>query len=47
MIVFIKPLEVIMTRSYPSDISRKQFNKIHLILESTRKKTRPRIVDLY
>ncbi|WP_434062186.1 IS5 family transposase [Candidatus Rhabdochlamydia oedothoracis] len=36
-----------MTRSYPSDISRKQFSKIHLILESTRKKTRPRIVDLY
>ncbi|MCL6756523.1 MAG: hypothetical protein M3A24_05195 [Candidatus Rhabdochlamydia oedothoracis] len=29
-----------MTRSYPS--SRKQFSKIHLILESTRKKTRPR-----
>ncbi|QYF48380.1 hypothetical protein RHABOEDO_000529 [Candidatus Rhabdochlamydia oedothoracis] len=47
MIVFIKPLEVVMTRSYPSDISRKQFRKIHLILESTRKKTRPRIVDLY
>ncbi|KAG6559197.1 hypothetical protein RHABOEDO_001348 [Candidatus Rhabdochlamydia oedothoracis] len=35
MIVFIKPLEVIMTRSYPSDISRNQFSKIHLILEST------------
>ncbi|KAG6558548.1 hypothetical protein RHOW815_001463 [Candidatus Rhabdochlamydia sp. W815] len=36
-----------MTCSYPSDISRKQFSKIHLILESTRKKTRPRRVHLY
>ncbi|QYF49208.1 hypothetical protein RHABOEDO_001502 [Candidatus Rhabdochlamydia oedothoracis] len=30
MIVFIKPLEVVMNRSYTSDISRKQFSKIHL-----------------
>ncbi|KAG6559490.1 hypothetical protein RHOW815_000504 [Candidatus Rhabdochlamydia sp. W815] len=36
-----------MARSYPSDISRNQFSKVHLILESTCKKTRPRIVDLH
>ncbi len=33
--------------NYPSDISREQFNKISSILESSRKKTRPREVDLY
>jgi len=33
--------------SYPSDISREQFEKIRPILESTRKKTRPREIDLY
>ena len=33
--------------SYPSDISREQFEKIKPILESTRKQTRPRKVDLY
>jgi len=32
---------------YPSDISRKQFEKIRPFLESARKKTRPRTVDLY
>ncbi len=36
-----------MTRSYPSDISSKQFSIIKPILESVRNKTRPRIVDLY
>lgn len=36
-----------MTHSYPSDISREQFNKIKPILESARKKTRPRQIDLY
>lgn len=36
-----------MTHSYPSDITREQFNKIRPLLESARKKTRPRKVDLY
>ena len=36
-----------MNHSYPSDISREQFNKIQSILESARKKTRPRNIDLY
>jgi len=37
----------IMRQSYPSDISREQFEKIRPILESARKKTRPRRIDLY
>jgi transposase len=36
-----------MLRRYPSDISRSQFEKIQPILESCRKKTKPRRVDLY
>ena len=36
-----------MSHSYPSDITRKQFNKIRPELESLRKKTRPRVIDLY
>jgi len=36
-----------MAKSYPSDISREQFSKIQSILESARKKTRPRRSDLY
>jgi len=36
-----------MAHSYPSDISREQFDKIKPILESARKKTKPRKVDLY
>jgi transposase len=36
-----------MTLSYPSDISREQFDRIRSMLETVRKKTRPRIVDLY
>ena len=36
-----------MRQSYPSDISREQFEKIRPILESARKKTRPRRIDLY
>lgn len=36
-----------MSHSYPSDISREQFEKIKPILESARKKTRPRRIDLY
>ena len=37
----------IMRPSYPSDITREQFEKIKPILESARKKTRPRQLDLY
>ena len=33
--------------SYPSDITREQFKIIRPILESARKKTKPRVVDLY
>ena len=33
--------------TYPSDISREQFERILPLLESARKKTRPRTVDLY
>lgn len=36
-----------MRKSYPSDISVEQFEKIKPILESARKATRPREVDLY
>ena len=36
-----------MTHSYPSNISREQFNKIKPLLESVRKKTRRRKVDLF
>lgn len=36
-----------MSRTYPSDISRQQFEKILPILESARKRTSPRTVDLY
>ena len=36
-----------MSHCYPSDIDREQFNKIKPLLESARKKTRPRAVDLY
>ena len=32
---------------YPSDITREQFAKIAPILESARKQTRPRTLDLY
>ena len=34
-------------KRYPSDISREQFEKIKPILESARKRTKPRTVDLY
>ncbi|KIA78010.1 hypothetical protein DB43_FE00030 [Parachlamydia acanthamoebae] len=33
--------------SYPSDISREQFDKIKPMLEPIRKKTHPRSIDLY
>jgi transposase len=36
-----------MRKNYPSDISREQFEQIRELLESARKKTRPRQVDLY
>jgi transposase len=36
-----------MRKNYPSDISREQFEKIRPQLESFRKKTKPRTVDLY
>jgi transposase len=36
-----------MRKSYPSDISRKQFEQVKPLLEEARKKTRPRTVDLY
>jgi len=34
-------------KSYPSDITREQYELIRLLLESGKKKTRPREVDLY
>lgn len=36
-----------MRKTYPSDISRLQFEKIRPVLEAARKKTRPRSLDLY
>ena len=36
-----------MRKTYPSDITREQFEKILPILEGVRNKTRPREVDLY
>lgn len=36
-----------MRKTYPSDISREQFEQVKGLLESARKKTRPRTVDLY
>jgi transposase len=36
-----------MRQPYPSDINREQFEKIRPILESARKTTKPREVDLY
>lgn len=32
---------------YPSDVSREKFEKIQPILETARRKTKPRTVDLY
>jgi transposase len=34
-------------KSYPSDISREQFEQIRALLEGSRKRTNPRRVDLY
>jgi len=36
-----------MRQSYPSDISREQFELIREMLETAKKITRPRTVDLY
>ena len=36
-----------MRTTYPSDISREQFESIRESLEQSRKKTKPRVVDLY
>ena len=36
-----------MRKSYPSDISREQFESIRPLLEGARRKTSPRRVDLY
>ena len=38
---------MVRTKKYPSDTSREQFEIIKPILESARKKTKPRTVDLY
>ena len=38
---------VIMSHSYPSDINREQFTRILPDLESARRRTKPRTVDLY
>ena len=34
-------------KKYPSNITREQFKKISLLLESVRKKTSPRTLDLF
>lgn len=34
-------------KTYPSDITREQFEAIRPLLEAARKQTRPRILDLY
>jgi hypothetical protein len=36
-----------MTKRYASDITREQFELIKTILESARKPTKPRVIDLY
>ena len=36
-----------MSHSYPSDITREQFDPILPILEAVRRRTKPRSVDLY
>ena len=36
-----------MRKVYPSDVTREQFEMIRSILESCRKRTKPRSVDLY
>lgn len=37
----------VFSHSYPSDISREQFEKIRFELEHFKKQTKPRTIDLY
>lgn len=41
------PKQLLSRTTYPSDISRDQFRLIKPVLETARKKTKPRTVDLY
>lgn len=41
------PKKLLSRTTYPSDISRDQFQLIAPLLESARRKTKPRKVDLY
>jgi transposase len=36
-----------MRQQYPSDITRRQFEEISPMLEASRKRTKPRVIDLY
>ncbi len=36
-----------MIKNYPSNVSKEQFENIRLILENSKKKTKPRSLDLY
>jgi transposase len=36
-----------MRKRYPSDVSKEQFEEIRPLLESARRKTRPRVISLY
>jgi len=36
-----------MRSSYPSDITREQFERVRPVLESVRKRTKPYMVDIY
>jgi transposase len=45
--IFTPKTKAICVPPYPSDITREQFETIRPLLESTRKKTKPRTVDLY
>jgi len=36
-----------MRDSYPSDISREQFESIEFLFKQAKKKTKPRVVELY
>lgn len=46
-ICFNNVLRFMSKKLYPGDITREQFAKIAPILELTRKRTRPRTLDLY
>ena len=43
----IKMSDLKTKKKYPSDITREQFEEVREILESARKKTKPRTYDLY